>query len=34
MAYLYKYDWFVTPYIEECQGLLDTTAGLYDSSAD
>ena len=34
MAYLYKYDWFVTPYIEECQGLLDTTAGLYDSSVD
>ena len=34
MAYLYKYDWFVTPYVEECQGLLDTTAGLYDSSVD
>ena len=32
MAYLYKYDWFITPYIEQCQGLLDTTAGLYDST--
>ena len=34
MAYLYKYDWFVTPYIEQCQGLLDTNAGLYDSTVD
>lgn len=34
MAYLYKYDWFVTPYIEECQGLLDINAGILDSSAD
>lgn len=34
MAYLYKYDWFITPYIEECQGLLDTNAGLYDSQVD
>ena len=34
MAYLYKYDWFVTPYIEECQGLLDTNAGLYDTTVD
>ena len=32
MAYLYKYDWFVTPYIEQCVGLLDTNAGLYDST--
>ena len=23
MAYLYKYDWFITPYIENCEGLLD-----------
>lgn len=23
MAYLYKYDWFVTPYIKGCEGLLD-----------
>ena len=34
MAYLYKYDWFITPYIEQCQGLLDTNAGLYDSQVD
>ena len=34
MAYLYKYDWFITPYIEECVGLLDTNAGLYDSTVD
>lgn len=32
MAYLYKYDWFVTPYIEQCVGLLDTNAGLYDTT--
>jgi len=31
MAYLYKYDWFITPYIEECVGLLDTDAGLQDT---
>ena len=23
MAYLYKYDWFITPYENECSGLLD-----------
>lgn len=34
MAYLYKYDWFVTPYIEQCVGLLDTNAGLYDTTED
>ena len=34
MAYLYKYDWFVTPYIEQCIGLLDTNAGLYDTTED
>ena len=33
MAYLYKYDWFITPYIEECVGLLDTDAGLQDTEA-
>jgi len=32
MAYLYKYDWFITPYIGECQGLLDTDSGLADTS--
>ena len=34
MAYLYKYDWFVTPYIDGCQGLLDTDSGLADVSQD
>ena len=34
MAFLYKYDWFITPYIDECQGLLDTSAGLYDTAED
>lgn len=28
MAYLYKYDWFVTPYINGCEGLLDYDSGL------
>ena len=28
MAYLYKYDWFVTPYINGCEGLLDVDSGL------
>ena len=30
MAYLYKYDWFITPYIESCEGLLDQDSGLGD----
>jgi hypothetical protein len=30
MAYLYKYDWFITPYISNCDGLIDSTAGLGD----
>jgi len=30
MAYLYKYDWFITPYIENCEGLLDQDGGLGD----
>ena len=30
MAFLYKYDWFVTPYIGQCQGLLDNSAGMTD----
>lgn len=30
MAYLYKYDWFVTPYISNCDGLIDASAGLND----
>ena len=32
MAYLYKYDWFITPYIDGCQGLLDTDSGIADDS--
>ena len=28
MAYLYKYDWFITPYINGCEGLLDIDSGL------
>ena len=24
MAYLYKYDWFITPYIANCEGLIDS----------
>ena len=34
MAYLYKYDWFITPYIEECQGLLDADSGISDTTID
>ncbi len=34
MAFLYKYDWFITPYINGCQGLLDTDSGIADTSAD
>ena len=30
MAYLYKYDWFITPYISGCQGLIDMSGGLGD----
>ena len=30
MSFLYKYDWFITPYIAGCQGLLDTDSGLAD----
>ena len=30
MAYLYKYDWFITPYIANCEGLIDSSAGLGD----
>ena len=28
MAYLYKYDWFITPYINNCDGLIQADAGL------
>ena len=34
MAYLYKYDWFITPYIEQLQGLLDSDSGISDTSID
>ena len=34
MAYLYKYDWFITPYIDGCQGLLDTDSGIADDSQE
>ena len=34
MAYLYKYDWFITPYIQGCIGLLDPDSGLNNSQAD
>ena len=30
MARLYKYDWFITPYIKGCEGLIETDAGLGD----
>ena len=32
MAYLYKYDWFITPIIDGCQGLLDTDSGIAEDS--
>ena len=28
MAYLYKYDWFITPYINNCEGLIQSDSGL------
>ena len=34
MAYSYKYDWFITPYINNCEGLLDTDSGLGDTDSD
>ena len=34
MAYLYKYDWFITPYIDNCQGLLDTDSGIATEQED
>ena len=30
MAFLYRYDWFITPYIGNCDGLIDSSAGLGD----
>ena len=34
MARLYKYDWFVTPYIGNCEGLIDSDAGLGDVDSE
>ena len=36
MAYLYKYDWFITPFIGGCEGLCDPDSGLVsvDSEAE
>ena len=34
MAYLYKYDWFITPYVEGCLGLLDSDSGISDTGQD
>lgn len=34
MAYLYKYDWFITPYIKGCQGLLDSEGGLGETEVE
>ncbi len=34
MAYLYKYDWFITPYINNCLGLLDQDSGLADQGGN
>ncbi len=34
MAYLYKYDWFITPYIQNCEGLLDQDSGISDTEAE
>ena len=30
MAYLYKYDWFISPYISNCDGLIESDSGLGD----
>ena len=34
MARLYKYDWFITPYIGGCEGLIETDAGLGDVDSE
>ena len=34
MAYLYKYDWFITPYIRNCQGLLDIDSGIANTDTE
>ena len=30
VAYLYRYDWFITPYINNCDGLISVDGGLGD----
>ena len=34
MAYLYKYDWFITPYYSNCEGLIDSDSGLGNSQTE
>ena len=34
MARLYKYDWFITPYIGNCEGLIDDRVGLGDIDSE
>ena len=34
MARLYKYDWFITPYIKGCEGLIETDVGLGDIDSE
>ena len=34
MARLYKYDWFITPYIGNCEGLIDDKVGLGDIDSE
>lgn len=34
MAYLYRYDWFITPYIGNCEGLIDSSVGLGDVDSE
>ena len=34
MAYLYKYDWFITPYINNCEELISDDSSLVDVESD
>lgn len=34
MAYLYKYDWFITPYVNEGSGLLQTDVAISEKERD
>jgi hypothetical protein len=32
MAYLYRYDWYITPFVEKCEGLIrDPNLDIYSS---